>query len=81
MVLPQLTRLAAMWNYVDPLETFRLLWAVIARLDLPELDEIPDAATDAVARVPRSERTPSVCAAATGFGSTACGDRSSGHGA
>jgi len=47
----------------EGVETFGLLWGVIARLDLPELDEIPDAATDeesephALWRLPGTEIT------------------------
>lgn len=39
-------------------ETFRLLWAVIARLDLPERDEIPDAAVDEESEPPTHWRIP-----------------------
>jgi len=42
----------------EGVETFRLLWAVIARLDLPELDEIPDAATDEEGEPPALWRLP-----------------------
>ena len=37
VTLPQLTRLAVMWNYVDPLETFRLLSTV--EVQWPENEE------------------------------------------
>lgn len=42
----------------EGVETFRLLWAVIARLDLPELDEIPDAAADEENEPPTHWRIP-----------------------